>query len=281
MSELWTNFTSVAVELITTFGLRILAAIAIFFVGRWVAQFAKRLMRQFLMKTKMDQTLILFVDNLVYFGLLIFAGLAALGQLGVQTASIVALLGAAGLAVGLALQGSLSNFAAGILMIIFRPFQVGDWIEGGGVAGIVEEIQLLTTILRTVDNKTIIVPNSKLMDDNITNFSSQPYIRLDLVIGVSYDADIDHTKQVLEKALAEDPKVLDAPAPIIGVLELADNSVNFAVRPFVKPQDYWSTSLSAMERIKKALDTAGIGIPYPQRDLHIISSPNHVSLVNR
>ena len=272
MNEFWIPFVSVITELITRFGLRILAAIAIFIIGRWTAKLARQLIRQFMVNANTDETLILFVGNLTYFGLLVFSCLAALGQLGVQTASIVAILGAAGLAVGLALQGSLSNFAAGILMIIFRPFKVGDWIEGGGVSGIVEEIQILTTILRTFDNRTIIVPNAKLTDDNITNCSTQPYIRLDLVIGVSYDADINHVKQVIKNVLTQNSQILDAPDPIIGVLELGDNSVNFAVRPFVRPKDYWSTYLSVMEQIKKALDNAGISIPYPQRDIHIISS---------
>lgn len=252
----------------TTFGLKLLAAGAIFVGGRWGAKLGQRLVRRVM--AKMDPTLSSFVGNVTYIAILAFATLAALGQLGVETASIVALVGAAGLAVGLALQGSLANFAAGILMIIFRPFKVGDWIMGADVSGIVEEIHIFTTSLRTLDNKGIIIPNGKLMNDNITNYSAKPSIRMDLVISVGYGADIDHVKAVLKKALAAEPRILHQPAPVIGVLELGESGVRFAVRPFVKPLDYWTVYFGAMEQIKKHLDAAGIEIPFPQRQIHLI-----------
>jgi len=195
--------------------------------------------------------------------------LAALSQLGIQTTSFIAILGAAGLAIGLALQGSLANFAAGFLMIIFRPFKVGDFIEGAGVAGVVEQIQIFTTILRTPDNKTIIVPNAGLSNGNITNYSTKDTRRVDLTVGASYDADIRHVKQVLEGIIAADQRILPDPAPMIVVSELADSSVNFVVRVWVKSPDYWGVFFNANEQVKLRFDEEGIGIPYPQRDVHV------------
>jgi len=187
----------------------------------------------------------------------------------VQTTSFVAVVGAAGLTIGLALQGSLANFAAGILMIIFKPFKVGDYIEGGGVDGIVEEIGIFTTELKTFDNKKIIVPNAKLTSDNIINYTAREIRRVDIVASVSYSDDLDKVRKVLEDILAADEHVLKEPAPKIAVLELADSSVNFAVRPWVKTSDYWDVFFATQESIKKQFDAAGISIPFPQQDVHL------------
>jgi small conductance mechanosensitive channel len=195
--------------------------------------------------------------------------IAALNQFGIQTASLIAIVGAAGLAIGLALQGSLANFAAGFLMLIFRPFKTGDYIEGAGTQGTVEEIHLFTIQLKTPDNKTVIIPNAKLMGDNIINYSAKDKRRVDLVIGVSYSDNLSKVRQVLEDVLSKDNRVLKDPAPTIAVMELGDNSVNFAVRPWAKTDDYWNVYFDLTEDIKKRFDAESISIPFPQRDVHL------------
>lgn len=206
---------------------------------------------------------------MTYIALLVFVVLAALGQLGIQTTSFIAVIGAAGLAIGLALQGSLSNFAAGFLMIIFRPFKVGDVIEGAGVTGVVETIQVFTTQLKTPDNRTVIIPNASLTAGNITNWTVKGTRRVDLVMGIGYDDDIDKAKKIMADILAKDERVLKDPAPKIALVELADSSVNFVVRPWVKVEDYWDVYFDTTENIKKSFDAEGISIPYPQRDVHV------------
>jgi len=263
-------------ELITLYGLKVIAAAAIFIVGRWVAKGLKRLIVRALIKGKVDETLVSFLGHLTYFTLLAFIVIAALNQLGIQTTSFIAILGAAGLAVGLALQGSLANFAAGILMIIFRPFRVGDYVEGGGTAGIVEEIQIFTTKLRTPDNKSIIIPNAKITGDNIVNYSAKDSRRMDMIVGVSYDDDYDQVKEVLQDILAKDGRILEEPAPTIGIVEFGDNSVNFAFRPWVKTAEYWDVYFALTEAIKKRFDEEGITIPYPQRDVHLFEHKEEV-----
>jgi small conductance mechanosensitive channel len=263
-------------ELITLYGLKVIAAAVIFIVGRWVAKGLKRLIVRALIKGKVDQTLVSFLGHLTYFTLLAFIIIAALNQLGIQTTSFIAILGAAGLAVGLALQGSLANFAAGILMIIFRPFRVGDYVEGGGTAGIVEEIQIFTTKLRTPDNKSIIIPNSKITGDNIVNYSAKDSRRMDMIVGVSYDDDYDQVKEVLQDILAKDGRILEEPPPTIGIVEFGDNSVNFAFRPWVKTAEYWDVYFALTEAIKKRFDEEGITIPYPQRDVHLFEHKEEV-----
>lgn len=258
-----------AQELLTLYGLKIVAALLIFILGRWISKFLRTMIVNLMTKAKVDATLVSFVSNISYIGLLIFVIVAALNQLGIQTTSFIAILGAAGLAIGLALQGSLSNFAAGVLMIIFRPFEVGHRIDGGGVSGVVEDIHIFTTKLKTPDNKTVIVPNSVLTGDNIINYSAKPTMRVDFVIGVSYDADVEHCRKVLTDEILKDDRVLKSPELFVGVLELADNSVNWVVRPWVKTENYWPVYFSYMENIKKRLDAEGIGIPYPQRDVHL------------
>jgi small conductance mechanosensitive channel len=256
-------------ELVTIYGIKVLAAIVIFFVGRWVAKAISNLIRRMMRKGDLDQTIRRFVANMAYIVLMIFVVLAALSQLGIQTTSFIAILGAAGLAIGLALQGSLSNFAAGFLMIIFRPIRVGDFIEGAGTAGTVEEIAIFTTTLVTPDNKTVIIPNSSLTGDNILNWTLKGTRRVDMVMGIGYDDDIDKARQIMKDVMAEDDRIMKDPAPQIAVVELADSSVNFVVRPWAKASDYWGVYMTTTEKIKKAFDANGISIPYPQRDVHV------------
>ena len=256
-------------DLITTFGLKIIAAIAILIIGRWIAKALTSLSRRAMDKAKVDAMLARFIGNLIYVALLTFIVLAAINQLGVQTTSFIAVIGAAGLAIGLALQGSLANLAAGVLIILFRPYKVSDYIEGGGVAGTVEEVQIFTTVLKTPDNKTIIIPNAQVMGGTITNYSARSERRIDLVVGVGYDADLDKTRRVLLDILENDQRILTEPAPLIGVVELAESSVNFVVRPWVKTGDYWAVYFDLNERIKKRFDEENITIPFPQRDVHL------------
>jgi small conductance mechanosensitive channel len=256
-------------ELLTVYGLKLLAAIVIFIIGRWVAKLMRKIIERLMIKSNVDQTLVSFTGNLSYVALLAFVIIAALGQLGIQTTSFIAILGAAGLAVGLALQGSLSNFAAGFLMIIFRPFRVGDFIEAAGVAGVVEEIQIFTTQMKTADNKTIIIPNSSLTAGNIVNWSVKGTRRVDLTMGIGYDDDIDKARQVMTDIMAADDRILKDPAPQIAVAELADSSVNFTVRPWAATGDYWGVYFDLNEKFKKAFDKAGISIPFPQSDVHM------------
>lgn len=263
------NIVARVVELLTVYGLKVLAAIIVFIVGRWVAKLLRNFTKRMMTKHQLDPAIVSFVVSLVYLSLLTFVVLASLGQLGIQTTSFIAIIGAAGLAIGLALQGSLANFAAGFLMIIFRPFKVGDYIEGAGVAGTVDAIQIFTTQLKTPDNKMIIIPNAKLTADNITNFSTTGTRRVDLVFGISYTDDIDKAKGILAELLAQDGRVLKSPEPLIGVLALADSSVNFAVRPWVNSSDYWGVYFDMTEKTKKRFDAEGISIPFPQRDVHI------------
>jgi small conductance mechanosensitive channel len=263
------DLISKVIEFLTIYGIKVIAAIAVFIIGRWVAQFLTNLTRKIMAQRKVDPTLISFSANLAYVGLLVFVIIAALGQLGIQTTSFIAVIGAAGLAIGLALQGSLSNFASGFLMIIFRPFNVGDYIEGAGTAGTVEEIEIFTTTLKTPDNKTVIVPNASLTSENIVNWTVKGTRRVDLVMGIGYDDDIDKAKKVMADVIAADDRILKDPAPQIAMVELADSSVNFVVRPWVKSDDYWSVYFDLTEQIKKAFDAQGISIPYPQRDVHV------------
>ncbi len=256
-------------ELLTLYGLKVVAAIIIFVLGRWVAKVLASVIRKMMTKADVDQTLQKFVANIAYIALMAFVVLAALNQLGIQTTSFIAILGAAGLAVGLALQGSLSNFAAGFLMILFRPIRVGDYIEGAGSAGTVEEISIFTTTLVTTDNKTVIIPNAAMTGDNIVNWTVKGTRRVDMVMGIGYDDDIDEAKQIMADVLAKDSRILKDPAPQIAMVELADSSVNFVVRPWAKASDYWGVYMDAHEAIKKAFDAQGVSIPFPQRDVHV------------
>jgi len=255
--------------LLTLYGLKVIAAIIVLIVGRWIAKGLANVADRMMSKRDIDSTIVSFVKSLTYIGLLVFVVLAALGQLGIQTTSFIAVIGAAGLAIGLALQGSLSNFAAGFLMIIFRPFKVGDYIEGAGVAGTVEAIQIFTTQLKTPDNKTVIVPNAKMTGDNITNYTVKGTRRVDMVFGIGYGDDIDKAKGILENLVAQDDRILDDPPVKIAVVELADSSVNFIVRPWVKSDDYWNVYFDMMENVKKRFDAEAVSIPFPQQDVHV------------
>jgi small conductance mechanosensitive channel len=255
--------------LFQAFMIHLLTAGLIFLIGRWVAKMLTNMVRRMLRRTDMEDTLEKFLCNLLYAVLLTVVVIAAINQLGVQTTSLLAILGAAGLAVGLALQGSLSNFAAGVLIVAFRPYKVGDFIEGGGVAGTVEEVQIFTTVLKSPDNKKIIIPNSQIMISEITNYSANETRRVDLVIGCGYDDDLDKVRQILNDIIGADDRVLEEPAPMIAVSELGDSSVNFVVRPWVKSADYWGVHCDLTEQVKKRFDQEGISIPYPQRDVHV------------
>jgi small conductance mechanosensitive channel len=256
-------------ELVTVYGLRVIAAIAIFVIGRWIAKIFKSVIKKVMTKRNVDETVGAFVRNFTYYALLTFFALAAINQLGVQTTSFIAIVGAAGLAVGLALQGSLSNFASGFLLIIFRPFKIGDFIEVAGTAGKVEKIQIFTTQLLSPDNKTIIIPNARITADNIVNYSTQGTRRCDLAFGIGYQDDIDKAKKILEELIAADERILKDPAPKIAVSELADSSVNFVVRPWVNSSDYWNVYCDLTENVKKRFDAEGVSIPFPQRDVHL------------
>ena len=269
----WNYWTNRGIEFVTDYGLRIAFAIAIFVIGRWVAGLIQRTIRGLMERNKIDPVLTTFASSMAYFGLLAMVALASLNKLGIETTSFVALIGAAGLAVGLAVQGSLSNFAAGVLIIIFRPFRLGDYIEGGGTAGVVKEITILTTVLATPDNKKIIVPNSAIMSGNITNYSANDTRRLDLTFGVSYGDDLSKVKRILEEMVAADPRCLKDPAPTVGVLALADSSINFAVRPWVKTSDYWGVFFDMQMKVKQRFDAEGVTIPFPQRDVHLYPVP--------
>ena len=264
-AEVWTMIQTIGVD----FGINLITAIVIFFVGKWVVNLVVKGLLKAMQKSEVDTTLRRFVANLARMLLMLFVIIAAIGALGVKTASLVALIGAAGLAVGLALQGSLSNFAAGVLIVLFRPYKVGDWIEGGGVSGSVEEVQILTTVLKTGDNKRVIIPNSQIMGTTITNYSANDTRRVDLVVGVSYSDDLDKVRKELQDLVAADDRILDDPAVTIAVSELADSSVNFVLRPWVKTADYWGVYFGLTEAIKKRFDEVGISIPFPQQDVYV------------
>ena len=263
------EYLDMGMDLAVQYGLKLLAAIAVFIIGKMVANWVKKLVTRVMTKGGLDQIIIGFTSSIAYIAMMAFVIVAALGQLGIQTTSFIAILGAAGLAIGLALQGSLANFAAGFLMIIFRPFKVGDVIEAAGVTGKVNAIHIFTTTLTTPDNKTIIIPNAKLGGDNIINYSTQETRRVDLTVGVAYDADLKEVRNILEDIVSKDSRVLSDPAHQIAVSELADNSVNFVFRMWVKSADYWDVFFETNELIKTRFDDAGIGIPFPQRDVHL------------
>lgn len=250
-------------------GIRIALALVIFYVGRGVVALVVRGVEKVLTRQKVDETLVSFMTSILRWLLLLFVVIAALSQLGIDTTSLIALLGAAGLAVGLALQGSLANFAAGVLIIIFRPFTRGDFIDAGGAMGTVDKISIFTTILTTPDNKEVIVPNGSIIGGVITNFSARPTRRVDMVFGIAYDDDLRKARQILEEIIAADDRILAEPAPVITVGELADSSVNFLVRPWVNAADYWAVLWETTEAVKLRFDEAGITIPFPQREVHL------------
>ncbi len=252
-----------------TYGLKILGAIVIFIIGKWVANFLTKMMKKIMEKSKVEPTLSSFLGDMIFIFLMVLVILAALSTLGIKMTSFVAIVGAATLAIGMALQKNLSNIGAGVVIMLFRPFKVGDFVEIGGVAGSVEKISLFNTNLVTPDNRLIIVPNSNVIGNNITNYSAKDIRRIDLTIGIGYDDDIKLAKETLENIIREDERILKDPASTIAVSELGDSSVNFAVRPWVKGKDYWNVYFDLLEKIKLTFDEKGIGIPYPQMDVHI------------
>lgn len=249
--------------------LHIISALAIFWIGKWVVKRLVNTVKRALNKTRMDVTLVGFLGNILTGAGLIFVIIAALSQLGVNTTSFAAAIAAAGLAVGLALQGSLSNFAAGFLIILFGFFKKGHYVEAGGTAGTVEDISIFTTTLKTPDNRSVIIPNGNITTDVIINYTANKTRRIDMVVGVAYDADLQKTQKLLMKILTDRDDVLTDPAPVVEVHELGDSSVDFVVRPWVKTDDYWNIRWALNKKIKMELDKAGIGIPFPQRDVHL------------
>ena len=265
-TEKWINQ---GIEFITDYGPKVLGALLIFIIGSWIIGKIIRALKAVMAKSNYDATLQSFLANLASWALKIMLLLVVISRLGVDVTTFAAVIAAAGLAVGLALQGSLSNFAGGVLIMIFRPYKMGDLIEAQGVLGVVKEIQIFTTQLVTPENKLAIVPNGPMANGNIVNYTAEGKIRVDTVIGVGYGEDIKKTKEVLMEVLTSNPKVLADPAPSVNVMELADSSVNFAVRPFCTPEDYWDVYFATYENCKLALDKAGIEIPYPhQLEIH-------------
>ena len=256
---------------VTMYGLKIIGAIIILIIGRIAAGIGRKIVTKTLEKSKTDPAVISFVGSLTYFLILTFAVLAALAKFGIQTASFVAVLGAAGFAIGFALQGSLANFAAGVLILVLRPFRIGDYIDSAGVAGTVKDIQLFTTVLATPDNIKIMVPNGKIFGDVIKNISAYDTRRVDLVIGIGYTSDIQKAYDIMMNLVKEDGRILSDPATQIAVSELADSSVNFVLRPWVKKEDYWNVKFDLTRKIKETFDENGIEIPFPQQAIHMIS----------
>ena len=268
-TELTKDMMSSLIEIGSSIGISLLMALAILIVGRQLVKLILRLITVALEKSKVEDTVRIFVTNLLNTLLMILVFIAAINQLGIETTSIIAVLGAAGLAIGLALQGSLSNFAAGILIVIYRPYKVGDYIEAGNHAGTVKDIQIFSTVLKTPDNKIVVVPNGSIMNGSIVNYSDQDTRRVDLIISCSYEDDIDKVRSVLEDILKKEKRILKDPKPQIAVAELADSSVNFIFRPWVKRTDYLPVYYSLLEEVKKRFDKEGISIPYPQSEVHI------------
>ena len=264
----WTD-PGVIQALLIPWGIRLGIALAIFIVGRWIARWLTNVVRKLMTKSNMDVMLINFLGNLVYTVLILVVVMATLDHLGIKTTSLLAVFGAAGLAIGLALKDSLSNFSSGVMIILFRPFKVGDFIEAGGASGVVEEVRMFATIMRTGDNRQIIVPNGQIYSGTITNYSAKPTRRIDLVFGIGYGDDIAKAKKIIDDIMQQDERILSEPAPGIALGELADSSVNFNVRPWVKNEDYWPVRADMLEKIKLTFDANGISIPYPQQDVYM------------
>lgn len=250
-------------DLVTEYGLKVIGAILLYIIGSWIVGRLIRVTRKVLIKRNMDESLQKFLLDLASWALKILLVIMVISALGVETTSFAAVIAAAGLAIGMALQGSLSNFAGGVLIMIFKPYKIGDLIEAQGELGTVKEIEIFTTKLITPENKLAIIPNGAMGNGNIVNYTAEGKIRVDTVAGIGYDEDIKKAKEVLLEMLTSNPMVLKDPAPTVNVLELADSSVNFAVRPFCKPEHYWDVYFDTIEGTKLALDKAGIEIPYP------------------
>lgn len=257
---------------VAEYGLQVIGALATIIIGIWIAKMLAKYVGKLLRKREVDETLTKFLVSLIRIGLITFVIISAASQVGIQTASFVAVIGAAGLAIGFALQGSLSNLAAGVMLIIFKPVKVGDYIEGGGATGTVESVGIFVTTLVTVDNKVVYIPNSTLTGGNITNFTAKDKRRVDMVFGISYNDDIDKARKAINEVINANSKILKEPKADILVSELGDSSVNFNVRPWVNTSDFWDVYFGVTEQIKKKFDEQNISIPFPQRDVHMYQS---------
>jgi small conductance mechanosensitive channel len=256
---------------IIPWSINLLMALVIFVIGRWIAKGISRLVKRLMKKAGVEDILISFIGNMLYFALLVVVVIAALDRLGVNTSSVLAIFAAAGLAIGLALKDSLSNFSAGVMLVLFKPFKAGDFIEAAGSAGVVEKLRIFNTVMRTGDNREITIPNSQIYGGTIVNFSARDTRRIDMIFGIGYSDDIRQAKTLIEEAMTEDERILKDPEPVILLMELADSSVNFAVRPWVNSADYWVVRSDLMERVKEKFDANGISIPFPQCDVHLFS----------
>ena len=256
-------------EVVFAWGSKIVLAVVIFIVGRMLAKVVARFVARMMSKAIEDEALTHFVNRVIYAFLLLIVIAASLDQLGIETTSLVAVVGAAGLAIGLAMKDSLQNVSSGVMLIMLRPFGIGDYVEAAGVGGTVEKIGLFTTMMVTPDNREVILPNSSISGSTITNYSARPNRRIDLVFGIGYGDDIQKAKDILQKLLADEPRILKDPEPQIAVAELGESSVDFVVRPWVERSDYWPVRFDLTEKAKLAFDAAGITIPFPQRDLHL------------
>lgn len=262
------SYSDMAIMYVSQYGVKVVAAIAIFVVGKWAVQKITLFLKNMMIKSKVDKTLVEFAESLIYFVLFLMVVLASLNALGINTTSFIAVFGAASLAVGLALQGSLANIGAAVLIILFRPFKVGDFIEAAGATGTVDDINLFSTIISPVDNRTIIVPNAAIIRGNITNYSNKSKRRVDHIFGIGYDDDLKLAKETLMEIMMQDERVFQDPAPFVAVSELGDSSVNFTTRAWVKTADYWNVYFEMIEKVKLTFDEKGISIPYPQMDIH-------------
>ena len=263
------KYSDMAVMYASEYGMKIVSALLIFIIGKWAIKKLTAVSKLLMEKAKVDQTLVEFAESVIYFILLLMVVLASLNALGVNTTSFIAVFGAAGLAIGLALQGSLANIGAAVLIIVFRPFKVGDFVDAGGATGTVEDVNLFSTIITPIDNRTIIVPNASIISGNITNYSKKPNRRVDHVFGIGYDDDLKLAKETLMQIMKADERILTEPAPFVAVGELGDNSVNFVVRAWVDTADYWDVYFEIIEKVKLTFDEKGISFPYPQMDVHI------------
>lgn len=266
------NILSSARDVIALYGLNIISAILILIAGLWIAKMVKKSLKKILNKKNLDATINSFICNLTYTALIVFVVIATLAQVGIQTTSFIAVIGAAGLAVGLALQGALANFAAGFLLILFRPFKSGDFVQAGGSSGTIEEVQILYTQMKTVENIKVVIPNGKIMGDSIINYSANEMRRAEWIFGIGYGDDMKKVRKILKSMLDGDERILKEPAPQIIVKELGDNSVNFAVRAYINSGDFWNVYFEMTENVKDRFDSEGINIPYPQRDVHLFQA---------
>ncbi len=263
----WEGTKKATLEVLSDYGPRLLLAVAVLLIGLWLIKLTKRVLKRALKRRKLDITARKFIIDFTGALLTVMLLISVLSLFGVPTTSFIAILGAGGLAIGLAVQGALQNFAGGILILLFHPYRVGHLIETDGVVGYVREIQVFNTILVTLDNKRVIVPNGPLMNKNITNMTEEGSVRVDLTVDVDYNTNLQDAIRIINEALAEDPKVLSEPAPMVGVAELGDSGIRLFARPFTKPQLYWDTHMDCLKRVREALLEGGINIPFPQREL--------------